>query len=51
VLDVPAERADWLAMLEEMGFLVQRPLIRMFRGSRPPGHPARQWAIFGPEFG
>ncbi|HEY8150945.1 MAG TPA: GNAT family N-acetyltransferase [Vicinamibacteria bacterium] len=51
VLDVPAERADWLALLEEMGFAVQRPLIRMFRASRPPGHPARQWAIFGPEFG
>jgi len=51
VLDVPAERADWRAMLEEMGFAVQRPLIRMFRASRPPGHPSRQWAIFGPEFG
>ena len=51
VLDVPAERADWLAMLEEMGFVVQRPLIRMFRASRPPGRPERQWAIFGPEFG
>jgi GNAT superfamily N-acetyltransferase len=51
VLDVPAERADWLAMLEEMGFVVQRPLIRMFRASRAPGRPERQWAIFGPEFG
>ena len=51
VLDVPADRADWLAMLEEMGFAVQRPLIRMFRASPPPGRPARQWAISGPEFG
>ena len=51
VLDVPAGRADWLAMLKEMGFAVQRPLIRMFRASRPPGRPPRQWAIFGPEFG
>lgn len=51
VLDVPAERADWLAMLEEMGFAVQRPLIRMFRAARPPGRPDRQLAIFGPEFG
>ena len=50
VLDVPADRADWLAMLDEMSFTVQRPLIRMFRASRPPGRPARQWAIFGPEF-
>jgi GNAT superfamily N-acetyltransferase len=51
VLDVPADRSDWLASLETMGFTVQRPLVRMFRGSRPPGRPARQWAIFGPEFG
>jgi GNAT superfamily N-acetyltransferase len=51
VLDVPADRTDWLASLEAMGFTVQRPLVRMFRGSRPPGLPARQWAIFGPEFG
>jgi GNAT superfamily N-acetyltransferase len=51
VLDVAADRADWLAMLEGMGFAVQRPLIRMFRAARPPGRPDRQFAIFGPEFG
>ena len=51
VLDVPAARADWVAMLDEMGFAVQRPLIRMFRAARPPGRPDRQFAIFGPEFG
>lgn len=51
VLDVPAGRSDWLAALETMGFAVQRPLIRMFRGSRPLGRPDRQLAIFGPEFG
>ena len=51
VLDVLADRSDWLSALEAMGFAVQRPLIRMFRGSRPPGRPDRQLAIFGPEFG
>ena len=51
VLDVPADRADWLSALETMSFAVQRPLIRMFRGSRPVGRPDRQLAIFGPEFG
>ena len=51
VLDVPSDRPDWLAVLETMGFAVQRPLVRMFRGSRPLGRPDRQLAIFGPEFG
>ena len=51
VLDIPHDRADWHAALEEMGFTVQRPLIRMFRGSPALGRPDRQLAIFGPEFG
>ena len=51
VLDVAEGRPDWQSALEEMGFTVQRPLIRMFRGSRPVGRPDRQLAIFGPEFG
>ena len=51
VLDVAAERPDWLAMLADLGFTVQRPLIRMFRASKPPGRPERQLAVFGPEFG
>jgi GNAT superfamily N-acetyltransferase len=51
VLDVAEGRPDWLSALEEMGFTVQRPLIRMFRGSPPVGRPDRQLAIFGPEFG
>jgi GNAT superfamily N-acetyltransferase len=51
VLDLPAGRSDWQSALEAMGFAVQRPLIRMFRGSRPLGRPDRQLAIFGPEFG
>jgi GNAT superfamily N-acetyltransferase len=51
VLDVVADRPDWLGMLADLGFTVQRPLVRMFRAARPPGRPERQLAIFGPEFG
>ena len=51
VVDVPADRGDWLAMLDEFGFVEKRPLVRMFRGAPPPGLPERVWAIFGPEFG
>jgi hypothetical protein len=51
VLDAAAERPDWLALLADLGFTVQRPLIRMFRASKPPGRPERQLAVFGPEFG
>jgi GNAT superfamily N-acetyltransferase len=46
-----ADRADWLERLAGLGFTVQRPLVRMFRGKGPIGVPERQWAIFGPEFG
>jgi len=52
VVDVPADRPEWLALLREFGFEEKRPLVRMFRGGvRPPGLPERVWAIFGPEFG
>jgi len=51
VVDVPADRGDWLELLHEFGFEEKRPLVRMFRGAPPAGHPERQWAIFGPEFG
>jgi len=51
VVDVPADRGDWLERLHEFGFEEKRPLVRMFRGAPPVGRPERQWAIFGPEFG
>ena len=51
VVDVPADRGDWLELLHEFGFEEKRPLVRMFRGAPPAGHPERQWAICGPEFG
>ena len=51
VVDVPADRGDWLELLHEFGFEEKRPLVRMFRGAPPVGHPESQWAIVGPEFG
>ena len=51
VVDVPADRGDWLELLHEFGFEEKRPLVRMFRGALPVGRPEQQWAILGPEFG
>lgn len=43
---------DWKQWLESIGFRVQRPFIRMYRGANPfPGRPDQQFAILGPEFG
>jgi GNAT superfamily N-acetyltransferase len=52
IVDVNAERADWVATVGALGFREQRTLIRMYRGGgRAPGRPDLQLAIFGPEFG
>ena len=52
VVDAPADRPDWLALLREFGFEEKRPLVRMYRGgTRPADVPERVWAICGPEFG
>jgi GNAT superfamily N-acetyltransferase len=52
IVDVVADRKAWMDAVDALGFREQRPLIRMYRGgARPPGDPARQFAIFGPEFG
>lgn len=52
IVDASAERSEWTAAVEALGFRPQRPLIRMYRhGGRPPGRADRQFAIFGPEFG
>jgi len=51
VVDVPADRGDWLERLREFGFEEKRPLVRMFRGAPTAGHSERVWAIVGPEFG
>lgn len=51
-IDAPAAPAAWSARLAEMGFVEERPFIRMCRGAGlNEGRPASQWAIFGPEWG
>lgn len=52
ILDAPQHEPDWLSWLTSLGFHEQRVLTRMFyRGNPYPGHPHRQFAILGPEFG
>jgi len=51
VVDASADRPEWPALLADLGFVEQRPLIRMFRGTGRAGRPEMQRAIFGPEFG
>jgi GNAT superfamily N-acetyltransferase len=52
IVDALLHSQDWLGHLGRLGFRLQRELIRMSRGSgAPSGHPSRQFAILGPEFG
>ncbi len=52
VLDTFEADAVWLGLLRELGFVAQRPLIRMYLGpAPPPGMTQRQFAIAGPELG
>jgi ribosomal protein S18 acetylase RimI-like enzyme len=52
VVDAPVHTPSWLRSLEALGFLEQRPLTRMGRGTGGvPGDPSRQFAMLGPEFG
>lgn len=53
-IDVP--RIHWKFLpgntwLENLGFRIERPFLRMYRGEQPPGIPEQQFAITGPEFG
>jgi GNAT superfamily N-acetyltransferase len=51
-LDVPRSARGWIAWLESVGFIIERPFLRMCRGqTRCPGLAGRQFAIAGPEFG
>ena len=51
-LDAPRSAAEWIAWLESVGFIAERPFLRMCRGQAPsPGLMVRQFAIAGPEFG
>jgi hypothetical protein len=52
VVDVPADRPEWLDTLRGLGFVEERPLTRMYRGTPPKAEAAgRQLAILGPELG
>ena len=52
VMDVPDAQPELWAWLESLGFVRQRPFIRMFSNSNhSPGIPAKQFAIAGPELG
>jgi GNAT superfamily N-acetyltransferase len=51
-IDVADEQPGWRAAVEALGFEVQRPFTRMYRGLwRPAADPSRLFAIIGPEFG
>jgi len=52
VIDATSRDPQWQSWLSSLGFIEQRPFIRMLKGSNPhPGLPARQFAICGPEWG
>ena len=51
VIDV-MDNSSFQQWLEQLGFVEQRKLIRMYRGINAyPGIPEKQFAILGPEFG
>jgi len=52
VIDVFADKPDWIAVLEESGFTKQRSFTRMCLGKlQHPGIMEKQFAIGGPEIG
>ena len=52
VIDVFTDKPDWIALLEESGFIKQRSFTRMCRGNlHYPGIIEKQYAIAGPEIG
>ena len=52
VVDALQHTGEWEEWLMSLGFRLQRPLMRMYRGTNAwPGIPAEQFAILGPEFG
>ena len=51
-VDVPRLASEWIAWLQSVGFTIERPFLRMYRGkNQSPGLPGNQFAISGPEFG
>jgi GNAT superfamily N-acetyltransferase len=52
IIDAPPHTSAWIKWLSSIGFVEQRQLIRMYRGSDAGlGVPEKQFAILGPEFG
>lgn len=52
IVDCPKANGMPLELLKSFGFIVSRPLTRMYRGlNRNPGRPQSVCAIMGPEFG
>jgi GNAT superfamily N-acetyltransferase len=51
-VDAPDGQDEWTATLQALGFAVERPFLRMARGTlTAPGNPAVVYAVTGPEFG
>jgi GNAT superfamily N-acetyltransferase len=52
IIDVPHHSEQWISYLSSLGFIKQRPFMRMYRGSNSSlGLLKNQYAILGPEFG
>lgn len=51
VMDTFLNHSDWLSWLTELGFVEQRPFIRMFKGQDVVKNRNRQFAVSGPELG
>ncbi len=51
-IDAPSDCGRWMDRLSALGFVAERPFIRMFRGGHGHhGRPEMQLAILGPEWG
>jgi GNAT superfamily N-acetyltransferase len=52
IIDVPDDQPSWRARLAQLGFAIERPFLRMYRGRlTEPGQPSLVYAITGAEFG
>ena len=51
-IDVPKQATELIKWMETVGFVIERPFLRMCRGDNPsPGLPDHIYGIAGPEFG
>jgi hypothetical protein len=49
--DAPEREDGWSGVLRDLGFAIERPFLRMYRGAPPPGTRDGVYAVTGPEFG